>query len=55
MDRCVLRFLGVLTRRAYGGLAWRVHDVARERALASRGGNNLLTLFSKLIFSGFSN
>jgi hypothetical protein len=55
MDRSVLWRLGVRARRAYGGLAWRARDVARERALASLVKNSLLTPFSKLIFSGFPN
>jgi hypothetical protein len=45
----------VRARRPYGGLAWRAHDVARERALASRLKNSSLMLFSNLIFSRFSN
>jgi hypothetical protein len=53
MDRWVCRCLGVRARRAYGGLAWHVRDVARERALASRGGNSSLKRCSKLIFSRF--
>jgi hypothetical protein len=37
-------------------VVWRgARDVARERALASQGENNLLVPCSKLIFSGFLN
>jgi hypothetical protein len=47
MDRWVRWCFGVRARRAYGGLAWRACDVARERDLASWGGNSSLMHCSK--------
>jgi hypothetical protein len=55
MDRWVLWCLSVRARCAYGGLAWRTRDVARERALASWVKNSSLMPCSKLFFSGFLN
>jgi hypothetical protein len=50
MDRWVLRCLGVRTRRAYGELAWCTRDVARERALASRGEKQFADAVFKIDF-----